>query len=202
LHGEKSTRAENDIFFEEKFDYNKIESQNNSLVYKQIKTSKIIFCEGWRSCFNPYFSDLPHEAAKGELLIIRIPKIQLNKMIKSGVFVVPIGDEKYWVGSTYEWDNLNDTSTGSARINLIKRLEKVLEVPYEILEHHAAVRPVFKHRRPVIGMHSEHQQLGIFNGLGTKGASIAPFWAAHFSQHLCEGTPLDKEVDVQILNKQ
>ncbi len=190
---------ENNIFFEEKFDYNKIEFRDNSLIYNKIKTTKIIFCEGWRSCFNPYFNDLPHEAAKGELLIIRIPNIQLDKMVKSGVFIVPIGDEKYWVGSTYEWYDLNDTPTESARADLITRLEKILEVPYEILEHHAAVRPVFKHRRPVIGWHSEHPQLGIFNGLGTKGASIAPFWAAHFCQHLCEGAPLDEEVDVQLL---
>jgi len=190
---------ENNIFFEEKFDYNKIEFCDNELIYNKIKTTKIIFCEGWRSSFNPYFNDLPHEAAKGELLIIRIPDVQLNKMIKSGVFVVPIGDEKYWVGSTYEWYDLNDTPTEAARTDLVTRLQKILEVPYEILEHHAAVRPVFKHRRPVIGLHSERPRLGIFNGLGTKGASIAPFWAAHFCRHLSEGTPLDEEVDVQVL---
>jgi len=190
---------ENNIFFAEKFDYDKIEFGDNELVYKEIKTSKIIFCEGWHSRSNPYFKDLPHEAAKGESLTIRIPDIRLNNIIKSGLFIVPIGDEKYWVGSTYEWDDLNDTPTEAARNNLIERLEKSIETPYEILEHHAAVRPVFKNRRPIIGLHTEHPTLGIFNGLGTKGASIAPFWAAHFCKHLCEGERLDGEVNVRLI---
>lgn len=184
------------ILYNNKFDYEKMIIEDNHVVYDDIKSSKIIFCEGWRSQFNPYFSYLPHEAAKGELLIIRIPNIRLEQMIKSSVFVVPMGEERYWVGSTYAWDDLDDLPTEAARANLLKRLGKVLEVPYEVLEHHAAVRPVFKHRRPVIGWHKELSQLGIFNGLGTKGASIAPYWAAHFCEHLCEGTALDEEVDV------
>lgn len=185
------------ILYNNNFDYKKIIIENNYIIYNDLKASKIIFCEGWRSRFNPYFNDLPHEAAKGELLIIRIPDVALNQMIKSGVFVVPLGDERYWVGSTYAWDDLNDSPTELARTNLVERLDKVLEVPYEILEHHAAVRPVFKHRRPVMGWHKTFPQLGIFNGLGTKGASIAPYWAAHFCEHLCTGTPLDAEVDVR-----
>ncbi len=184
------------ILFTDNFNYEKIIIEDHHIIYNDLKSPKIIFCEGWRSRFNPYFNDLPHEAAKGESLIIRIPDVALNQMIKSGIFIVPTVDDRYWVGSTYAWDDLNDTPTEAARTDLLQRLDKVLEVPYEVLEHHAAVRPVFKHRRPVMGWHKTFSQLGIFNGLGTKGASIAPYWAAHFCEHLCTGTPLDAEVDV------
>ncbi len=188
--------VEKGILEEADFDYKQIDFSEDLVSYKSIQADKIIFCEGWQSAFNPYFSYLPHEAAKGEMLIVRIPNIKLDKLIKMGVFIVPIGEERYWIGSTYSWDDLNDTPTEEARQDLCKRLEKVLQVPYEVLEHHAAVRPVFKDRRPIIGLHPNFSQLAIFNGMGTKGASITPFWAHHFSDFLCEYSPLDDEVNV------
>ncbi len=188
---------EKDFLNEVIFDYKAIEFTGDKITYKNIQADKIIFCEGWKSAANPYFDYLPHEAAKGEVLIIRIPEVKFDKLVKMGVFIVPIGEERYWVGSTYSWDDLDTIPTEKAKGNLVKRLKKALKSPFEILEHHAAVRPVFKDRRPMLGVHPEFPQLAIFNGMGTKGASLTPFWANHFTEFLLGNLELNKEVDIR-----
>jgi glycine/D-amino acid oxidase-like deaminating enzyme len=48
-----------------------------------------------------------------------------------------------------------------------------------------------------MGLHPEHPALGIFNGLGTKGTSLAPAMAAQFASHLLEDKPLWPEIDIK-----
>jgi glycine/D-amino acid oxidase-like deaminating enzyme len=76
-------------------------------------------------------------------------------------------------------------------------LSTVLKAPYQIIQHRSAIRPTVKDRRPFLGFHPEYKNVGIFNGMGTKGLSLAPFFARHFVQHLVNGTPLMKEVDIK-----
>ena len=52
-------------------------------------------------------------------------------------------------------------------------------------------------RRPVIGCHPEEDRVAIFNGLGTKGVSLAPYFSDLFAQHLVENRQLCSEVDVR-----
>jgi glycine/D-amino acid oxidase-like deaminating enzyme len=49
----------------------------------------------------------------------------------------------------------------------------------------------------MMGLHPEHPTLGIFNGLGTKGTSLAPAMAAQFVAHLLEDKPLWQEIDIK-----
>ena len=83
----------------------------------------------------------------------------------------------YWVGSTYEWTDLNNQPTKEKREEIVAILNELLEVPFEVLDHFAGVRPSIKQRRPVAIVHPEHPSLLFFNGLGTKGASLAPYFA-------------------------
>jgi glycine/D-amino acid oxidase-like deaminating enzyme len=73
----------------------------------------------------------------------------------------------------------------------------VLHVPFEVIHHGAGVRPSAKYRRPFIGFHPAHPNIGIFNGMGTKGISLAPYFAEHFADHIAEGKALMAEVDVK-----
>ncbi len=187
---------ENNRFVKEKLEYTQLGIQEKSVHYKGIKAKKVLFCEGYQSIKNPYFNYLPHQAAKGEVLIVCIPNFQSTKLLKHGVFLVQLEREVYWVGSTYSWDFKDEKPTEKGREDLEKRLQKALDIPYEILEHKAAIRPVFRDRRPMIGLHPKFPTLGIFNGLGTKGASLAPYWAKHFAEFLCGEVDLDKEVDL------
>ncbi len=157
---------------------------------------RIVFCEGWRVCFNPLFSFLPPGGSKGEVLIVRTEAPPLKCMFKHRVFLVPRADGTYWIGATNQHPFSDDSPTPSARQFLIDRLEEVLRVPYTLFRQEAAVRPTVRDRRPVIGQHPQQPTRYIFNGLGTKGASIAPLASGWLFSLLEEQKPVPPEVDV------
>ena len=66
----------------------------------------------------------------------------------------------------------------------------------KVEEHLAAIRPAVKDRRPFLGQHPKYPNLIIFNGLGTKGASLGPFWAKHLVDFLVYDRGLDSAVNI------
>ena len=181
----------------EQFDYKQLKVNSESISYKKIKAKKVIFCEGFAAFKNPWFAHLPYESAKGEALILRIPQLKTADILKKHFFIVPLEDDLFWFGSNYEWDDLSNEPTETGRNFLEKELKEIIKVDYEIIDHLAAVRPVLKDRRPAIGLHPSNPNIGIFNGLGTKGTSIAPYWANELMLFLTEGKEIPKEIDVQ-----
>ena len=63
------------------------------------------------------FNFLPLDGTKGELLLVRIPDLKLNKIIKSNVFIIPLGNDVYKVGATYDWQDKTDQLTVMAKMN-------------------------------------------------------------------------------------
>jgi glycine oxidase len=190
----------NNILVNEVFDYNQLHVSDDYINYKDMKAGKVIFCEGYRSIDNPFFNWLPFKLTKGEILTIRLDSsktIPIEKVINKGVFILPIGSNEYKVGATYEWNELTEKPTEKGRSELIGKLRRVLKVPFEILDHQAGIRPTVSDRRPMIGLHPEYNSVGIFNGMGTKGVMLAPFFADHFVKFLEGDLPLDKEVDIK-----
>ncbi|MEM9549419.1 MAG: FAD-dependent oxidoreductase [Bacteroidota bacterium] len=184
------------LILEEKFDHSKLLLQFNSVTYKHLKAKNIIFSEGYQAQFNPYFNYLPFEAAKGDVLIIKIKDRPFDNILRHKVFIAPIDDEHYWVGSDYRWKFEDDRPDPAKKEELIATLDKILNAPYEIVKHIAGIRPCVKGRRPFLGRHPEYKMMSIFNGLGTKGASLGPYWANHLINYLVKGDPLDKEVNI------
>lgn len=182
---------------DEVFDMKQMKILPESVRYKEFISTKIIFCEGAKANQNPYFNYLPFHGDKGEALIVRIPNADFEKILKQQIFVVPLSkNDLYWIGSTYERHYSHDKPSEKGYKYLYDHLQKLLKVPFEIIEHLAAVRPTVRDRRPFLGLHPKFPQLGIFNGLGTKGASLGPFWAKHFVDFLLENISLEKEVDI------
>lgn len=182
---------------EEEFDYSQVTFLENGVQYKEETFDQIIFCEGYRATNNPFFNYLPFGGAKGEVLIVRIPNVQFEKLLKHRVFIVPLKDDLYWIGATYNWKFEDDQPTEEGGQFLEERLKDFLKVPFEIIEHKAAIRPTVKDRRPFLGQHPQYAGLAIFNGLGTKGASLGPFWAAQMAEFITLNIPLDKAVDIE-----
>lgn len=180
----------------ESFDYKQLEVFEQSITYKGVSAKKIIFCEGQKSRFNPFFNYLPFEPAKGEILILKIPELKSEKIIKDKLTIAPLGNDLYWCGSNYEWNPENELPTPAVREGFEMKIRRILKIDFEVIQHLAAIRPTVKDRRPFLGLHPEFETLGIFNGLGTKGASLCPFWANHFSDFLLQKNNLDAQVDI------
>ena len=68
------------------------------------------------------------------------------------------------------------------------------DVPMEVIDHEAGIRPIIRNSRPVVGFHPEIPQVGFFNGLGSKGSLMAPAVAEHFAAYLCGESELDEEL--------
>lgn len=182
----------------DKFEYADLSISEKKLSYRNYDAGKLIFCEGYKSTLNPYFKWLPFKLTKGEVITIRLSAetlIPIEKVINKGVFILPLGDNTYKVGATYEWQDLSEHPTEKGKLYLIEKLQKVIQVPFEVIAHEAGVRPTVLDRRPLIGLHPEHESIGIFNGMGTKGVMLAPYFAKQFSNFLDTGKPLSDEVN-------
>jgi glycine/D-amino acid oxidase-like deaminating enzyme len=156
----------------------------------------VIYCEGFNAIHNPYFNYLPFSPVKGELLDIEIQNTDVQEVINQGAFVIPLGGDAYRLGATYSWHELDFVPTEQGKADLVEKYQKLMKPEMKILSHRAGVRPATKDRRPFIGMHPEFENIGIFNGLGSKGVSLAPFFAKQFVDFLVNNKELHPEVNI------
>ena len=164
-----------------------------------IAARALVFCTGFAAHTDPWFGRLPFNAAKGEILTLRIPGLGEDRVIHRGVWLAPAGDGLFRAGSTYEWDELNAVPTVRRREEILARLREFLRLPIEVVGHHAAVRPVIDAGKPVLGFHPRFPQLACFNGLGSKGSLLAPFFADQLAAALCGEGEIDPAVNVAAL---
>jgi glycine oxidase len=189
-----------ELLLEEKFSFEELKLHEGFVSYHGKKARRIIFCEGANAIENPYFKFLPFQLAKGECLIMKIEDFYSDKIINGEVFIMPTSvKDEYYIGSTHEWNFDDNQPSTFGKNELLGNLATVLKAPYQIVHHKAAIRPTVKDRRPFLGFHPQYKNVGIFNGMGTKGISLAPFFARHFTSHLVNGTPLMQEVDINRL---
>ncbi len=165
----------NGLITESTVNYDRLRPTGTGWTYTGRAFDRVICCEGWLLRFNPFFGHLPHRGNKGEILRMRTPTLpQIERMVKNRIFLVPQTDGSYWVGATNRNQFPHDEPTEDGRGWLTDQLDRVLRVPYRIDAHESAVRPTTKDRRPLVGEHPGQSGLYIFNGLGSKGASLAP----------------------------
>jgi hypothetical protein len=132
---------------------------------------------------------------KGESLIVYMPDWRIKKIIKEEVFIVPLAkDEFYWIGSYYQPWPENPSVTEEGKERLLESIRKIYSGWLEVISHMAGVRPTVNDRRPLIGALPVRPRQFIFNGMGTKGTSLAPFWAEQLVRHITDDFPLPEEV--------
>ena len=182
---------------EETFRHERIITWDSHIEYKNHTAKTIVFCEGNGLKKNPFFNKLPLNGTKGELLTIHAPDLKLDDIIKSAVFVLPLGDDLYKVGATFNWSDKTNTPTEEARKELEDKLKTVITCDYSIVEHEAGVRPTTGDRRPLVGVHKDNRRLAVLNGLGTRGVMIAPLMAKKLYQYLENNKALDHEINIE-----
>jgi len=147
-----------------------------------IEARRAIFCQGFAASRNPWLSHLTFDATRGEILTVRVPGLAESRIVNRGVWLAPTGQpELFRAGSTYDWEQLEVGPTDAGRDWICERLHRFLRLPFEVVEHSAAVRPILVGRQPVLGLLPEHPQLGVFNGLGSKGSLQAPLLSAELA---------------------
>ena len=181
----------------ERFVQEDLQVEKDGIRYRQVSAKKIVFCDGVSSTVNPWFSLLPFSASKGEALIIECEGLNREHIFKKGMLLVPLPEAPlYWLGSNYQWEFDSDKPTEKFFNASTEMLRHWLKKPFKVIEHKAGVRPSTLERRPFVGFHPQAPSVGILNGMGTKGVSLAPFFAHQMVQHLVYDFPIAPEADV------
>jgi glycine/D-amino acid oxidase-like deaminating enzyme len=189
------------LLLEDTFDFDELQIEISGVSYGEIEAEKIVFCEGHLGTENPYFGYLPLHKNKGELLTVKIPGLSHESIVNNGQFLLPVGNDLYRVGATYEWKSADLSTSEEAREKLLSKLREVIDLPIEVVEHKAGIRPTTQDRRPLVGVHPELDRLLLFNGLGTKGVMNAPYFAINFVDSLEGKAELDAEVNIERFEK-
>ena len=180
------------------FVHDELEKEHSTWRYQDLEADHIIFCEGTGIWKNPWFKQLPLTPVKGETITVECHHIELPDTIyHHGKWFLPVQKNQLRIGATYDEQDLSELPTEIGRETLLSSMEAFLpelNTP-KVTHHNAGLRPCTKDFRPFIGSHPLDSSLHVFNGLGSKGALLAPGMIRQFLDYLLKGIPLDGEID-------
>ena len=197
----KSYLIHNHLLLNELFDYSVLQSNPDGILYKNVIAKHILFAEGFGMHSNPYFNHLPLDGTKGELFIISAPNLDLNVIVNTSVFILPLGDNLFKVGATYNWQDKTNAPTQEGKKELVDRIKEILNCDFEIISHFAGVRPTVRDRKPLLGTHSMYKNIHILNGLGTRGVMLGPLMAKKLYEYIELGIPLPRDINIERYKK-
>ena len=180
---------------EERFVYNRLQF-SEVVNYGELRAKHIVFAEGYGIKKNPFFNYLPLNGTKGELLLIRCKGLDETRVIKSGVFIIPVGDDLYRIGATYKWKDKTSIPTEASKQELVEKLQKFLKLPFEVIDHVAGVRPTVTDRKPLVGTHPGYSSCHVLNGMCSRGVMIGPITSEQLCHHIEEKQPLPQEISI------
>ncbi len=184
--------------FETEFSWNRIFPNQANTVWNGYTVGRVIACEGFRAGDNPFFSWLPFQFSKGEILTLELAAGLPDTLINHGKWLLPLNQRVFKCGATYEWNNLDTRPSTAARSLLYSTARELLirNTEFSVLAHEAGIRPGSLDKNPFAGMHPAHARLGIFNGFGSRGVLTIPYYAECFVEHLLHKAVLPKEIDI------
>ncbi|MFU8848270.1 MAG: NAD(P)/FAD-dependent oxidoreductase [Opitutales bacterium] len=161
---------------------------------------RVVFCEGAALPANPWFRDLPLSPAKGETLLCHSKALETeNTLCHHGKWMLPYPDGSFRIGATYDECDPHPEPTALAREELSQAFHAMMREPQplKVLDQPAGIRPGTSDARPFLGAHPSEPGLFIFNGLGSKGASLAPTLSRELLEFIFENKALDPETDIR-----
>jgi glycine oxidase len=177
-----------------RFDPLKLRVTTDFAEYEDLRAGHVVLCEGLHSKKNPLTGWLPLHSLKGETLNISLDR-ELQVVFNRGIYVVPAGSNRYKVGATYERTDISGV-TARGRKDLEERLCSLLRIPFTVTGQNWGLRPTTPDRRPILGALPGHQNVSVFNGLGTKGVSLAPYFSNVLADNLEHGAQIAPEVNI------
>lgn len=183
--------------YQEAFEYSSLKylKVSNSWKYKSITAKHILFAEGIQMLQNPFVPSALLRPNKGEFIIIRSPELKLDKMLKGGVYIIPLGKDVYKVGATYDLEDSSHKATVAARKEIEKNLQKMISCNYQVIDQVVGIRPTTRDRQPILGR--LQADMYVFNGLGTRGFTRGPSYSKILYDFIENNTAIPKEMNVQ-----
>jgi len=187
LSATKAFLQKNKSYLESDFEYDDLKLNPGSVSWQTYQAKQLFFCEGARGCNNPYFKHLTFENAMGEILEIECSGLPEKTILNHGKWLCPMGNGHYKYGTTSYWEDTENARRQSEN-SLKTSLEHFLKKPYHLNTVLHGTRPVLKSRTPYVGYHPSHSNIGMINGLGGQGLSLAPTIISNLISKLKENT--------------
>jgi len=171
---------------------------NPALQWRNIQPKRLIFCQGHHAKTNPWFSWLPFQLVKGEIITATSTHKIPQNMLNYGHWFIPLDSYQFRTGATFDRDNLNTRPTLEAKETLLTSLKNIYPdlMPARINKQQAGIRPTTQDKQPFIGHHPKYPQLAIFNGFGAKGSLQIPQYCQYFADNLLNNHPIPHTSDI------
>lgn len=153
-----------------------------------------IWCEGSEGLIRGNPVAWRHRCARGEILTVHAPSWQQGRMVTGRGWLVPVGQDCYKVGATYEWDQLERGPTSEGLQRLCEMAQFLGGADFEVVAHEAGVRPILRQSQPVAGRLEEN--VYVLNGLGSKGSLYAPWASMQLVEHILDGKEMESTLCV------
>jgi glycine oxidase len=180
----------------------RLREERVELSHERARRNLVILCAGASDGGVGYFEFARMLPAKGETLTLELagPRLTAEEarvILNDGHWVLPLDDRRVRVGATFEPGATDRTVTAAARQALERSATRLLAREFTVVAQEAGLRVTTPDKHPIVGRSPHDQGVGVFNGLGSKGALLAPVLARQWMNHLTEGVPFDTAVDVQ-----
>ncbi len=186
------------ILLNEWFDESQLVFKTGHVEYKNINAKQIIYADGIQSAQSIYWDKLPFVLNKGQALLLEIDGLNSAYTYKFGhITLASLDHNVWWAGSSNELEFISAEPSAGFKERTAGVLKSILKIPFTVKEHISAVRSATVERRPFAGIHPVHKQLAILNGMGSKGCSLAPWFAKELAGNLIHGKPIDALANVQ-----
>jgi glycine/D-amino acid oxidase-like deaminating enzyme len=198
LKAQRQRLSNRNILMNEALEEDLVELEKDSVRYKNITAGKIIYANGIQAAASKFWKGLPFVENKGQALIVEIEDLDAKYIYKFGhLSLIPFAENKWWAGSSNELSFQTTAPTGDFKKKTVASLKSVLKKDFRVIDHWSGLRPATVERRPFVGLHPVYPQLAILNGMGSKGCSLAPWFAQQLSEKLIHDTSIDATADVQ-----
>jgi len=165
------------------------------LIWGEAAFRRVVFCQGAWSEGNPWAPPGVLVGLKGEVLEGRWPGLD-PRPVSSGATLVPLGRDRFRLGATYErGDGAAVPSEGGRRWLQSRLGEHPGAEAARITGHKAGIRPVSPDGMPLAGPHPDDHRIWLFNGLGSKGLLLGPFYAERLAEALVGTATVPREAD-------
>lgn len=181
------------------FSWNWLAPKHGPMRWDGRRVRQIIGCEGHHAARNPYFSWLPFQLSKGEIVSLKSARKLSKTIINQGKWLLPTEQYRLKCGATYQWEPLDCEPSESARSSLTSSARQ-LSIPdsgLELIAHEAGIRPGSLDKMPFAGKHPLYPQIALFNGFGSRGVLTIPYYAERFVDHLLNQADLPAEIDLR-----
>tara|TARA_B100000683_G_scaffold146023_1_gene141556 strand:+ start:144 stop:1220 length:1077 start_codon:yes stop_codon:yes gene_type:complete len=166
----------------------------NEFHYENNQFKHLVMCQG--TSLN-IFNYLPLIPNKGELLTI-CSKSLPKHIVSKGVFAMPLSNNQYTVGATYNHRDENHNITKESKDKLLANLSKIIPIEnIKVISQTYGFRPTTLDRKPFLGEHPIIKNAFIFNGMGSKSVLMTPLLGKQLLDHILYGKKISDLVDIK-----